>query len=63
MLECFTRAGAAPVLGEFVLVELSPREHEPQLAAPEAALDHLQGVDTDLCAALGVASMEVCGGP
>jgi len=55
----FHPRGAAPVLGEFVLVKLSPCEHESQLAAPEAGLDHLQGVDAYLCASVRVAGMEV----
>ena len=33
--------------------------HEAKLAAPERALDHLERVDTDLCAPVAVARMEV----
>ncbi len=40
-------------------MKLSPCEHESQLAAREAALDHLQGVDAYLCASVRVAGMEV----
>jgi hypothetical protein len=52
-------AGAAPVREELVLVQFSPGEHEAKLSAAEAALDHLQRVDADLRAALGVAGVEV----
>ncbi|MGA8744592.1 MAG: hypothetical protein WB507_01860 [Solirubrobacterales bacterium] len=52
-------AGAAPILFELWLVELCPRQDETQLAARQAALDHLQLIDTNLGLALGMAGMEM----
>jgi hypothetical protein len=57
--KCLTCAGAAPVLVQFVLVQLSPGKHEAQLPPPEAAVDHLERVDSNLRGSIGVASVEV----
>jgi hypothetical protein len=44
---------------ELVLVQLGPREYEPQVAARKVAVDHLERVDPHLGVALSVASVEV----
>jgi hypothetical protein len=38
-------ASEPPVLEQFVLVQLGPGQHQPQVAARKAAVDHLDGVD------------------
>ncbi len=40
-------------------MELGPGEHEPELAAGEAALDRLEGVDPDLGVTVGVLGVEM----
>jgi hypothetical protein len=47
-LKCLTGSGSAPVLFEFLLVELGPGEDEAELPATEAAVDYLKVVDPDL---------------
>jgi len=59
LLKCLTDAREPPILEQVGLVEFGPGEHEPQLAAPERAVDRLQRVDPDLRGAVGVARVKV----
>jgi hypothetical protein len=57
--KCFTGAREAPVLEQFVLMQLGPSEDEPQLATSEGGLDRLERVDLNLRASVRVAGVEM----
>jgi hypothetical protein len=59
LLKCLTGSRSAPVLFEFLLMELSPGEDEAELPATQAAIDDLEVVDPDLGFAFGVARVEM----
>ncbi len=57
--QCLTVAGAAPVLGQFVLMQLRPRQHQAEGPSTERALDHLDLVDAHLGFSIWMAGVEV----
>lgn len=58
-MKCLTGARQPPVLKQLLLVQLSPCEHESQLATTERAVHRLERVDPDFGLTVGVAGVEM----